>query len=298
MRRRLIPDITNLQTFECAARHGNFTRAAEELNLTQSAVSRQIGDLERQTGLLLFERVRKRVVLSEAGARFLPEVRRLLAQSEQLMIGAVAAGHMRTSLNVATLPTFGSRWLMPRLGGFLEHWQDLALTIESRSLPFDFDDENFDLAIHYGQPVWARASCTFLCNETVIPVACSAMAAKCSFERPEDLSHAPLIHLTTRPQLWTRWFEAQGVSVDNAYRGIRLDQFSMVITAVVSGLGVALLPSYLIEEEVRSGVLQPLFDLPLPTENGYYVVLPEKKQRNEVANHFQDWLLTQVSKRP
>src|SRR5687768_9054631 len=111
MRRRLIPDIATLHAFECAARHGNFTRAAEELNLTQSAVSRQIRDLERQTGLTLFERVRQRVILSEAGRRLLPDVRRLLLQSEQLMIDAVASADMVSSLSIATLPTFGTRWL-------------------------------------------------------------------------------------------------------------------------------------------------------------------------------------------
>lgn len=103
MRRSLVPDIANLHAFDCAARHGSFTRAAEELNLTQSAVSRQIRDLERQTGLQLFERVRQRVILSEAGARFLPEVRRLVAQSEQLMIRAVAAADKDEALSIATL---------------------------------------------------------------------------------------------------------------------------------------------------------------------------------------------------
>lgn len=298
MRRRLVPDIANLQAFECAARHGNFTRAAEELSLTQSAVSRQIRDLEQQTGLLLFERVRQRVVLSEAGGRFLPEVRRLLAQSEQLMIGAVAARHMKTSLNIATLPTFGTRWLIPRLDDFLKHWDDIALTIEARSRPFDFEEENFDLAIHYGEPTWAHATCAFLCNETVLPVASRQMATRLALRSPDELVNAPLIHLTTRHRLWSRWFESQKIPVENAYRGLRLDQFSMIIAAAVAGLGVALLPSYLIEDELRAGILLPLFDLPLATENSYYVVLPEKKQRNAVANHFQEWLLTQVSSGP
>src|ERR1700712_419585 len=120
MRRRLIPDIPSLHAFECAARHGNFTRAAEALNLTQSAVSRQIQELERQTGLILFERVRQRVILSEAGRRLLPDVRRLLLQSEQLMIEAVASANMVSSLSIATLPTFGDRWMIPRLPDFLD----------------------------------------------------------------------------------------------------------------------------------------------------------------------------------
>lgn len=300
MRRRLIPDIPSLHAFECAARHGNFTRAAEELNLTQSAVSRQIQELERQTGLTLFERVRQRVILSDAGRRLLPDVRRLLVQSEQLMMEAVASADMVSSLSIATLPTFGARWMTPRLPDFLAKHPDLALNVESRSKPFDFDDENFDLAIHYGQQVWARANCTFLCNEVVVPVASDSLISKLAITTPEQLSGGPLMHLTTRPRLWSQWFEHNDIAADNAYRGSRFDQFSMIIAAAVAGIGIALLPSYMIEHEIASGTLRALFDrpMPMPTENNYYVVLPEGKQRNEMANAFQQWLLDQVSKAP
>ncbi|NTF45516.1 LysR family transcriptional regulator [Rhizobium rhizogenes] len=295
MRRRLIPDIVNLQAFECAARHQNFSRAAEELNLTQSAVSRQISELEQQTGLKLFERVRQRVVLSEAGLRLLPEVKDLLLRSERLMIGAVASGQMKLSLKVATLPTFGTRWLVPRLGHFLEEHRDVAVTVESRSKPFSFDEDNFDLAIHYGLPAWAGAVATFLCNETVLPVASRQLAGRLKLGGPEDLSLAPLLHLTTRPKLWAQWFDLHKLPTEHAYPGARFDQFSMIIAAAISGLGVALLPTYLIEEELQTGALLPLFELPMSTENSYYVVMPEKKQTNEIAMLFQDWLVSQVT---
>jgi DNA-binding transcriptional LysR family regulator len=296
MRRSLLPDIVDLQAFECSARHGSFTRAAEELNLTQSAISRQIRDLEQKTGLLLFERVRQRVILSAAGRRFLPEVRRLLAQSEQLMIRAVAAAEKEESLSIATLPTFGSRWLMPRLPDFLARRPSVALNVESRSEPFDFEREGFDLAIHYGQPSWARAIPTFLCSEIVLPVANAGVAA--GLAASADLAGAPLIHLTTRPRLWSQWFEANGVAAENGFRGNRFDQFSMIIAAVTAGMGVALLPSYLIEEEIRTGALVPVFDLPMATEFGYYVMLPEDRQHDTVATAFRDWLLGQVSRPP
>jgi len=296
MRRSLVPDIANLQAFECAARHGNFTRAAEELSLTQSAVSRQIRDLELQTGLLLFERVRQRVVLSEAGARFLPDVRRLLGQSEQLMIRAVAAADKEEALSIATLPTFGARWLMPRLPRFLAERPSVALNIESRADPFDFDEEGFDLAIHYGKPTWAKATSTFLCSEIVLPIASAALVRDLRATEPTDLVNAPLLHLTTRPRLWPQWFEANGVSTDHGFRGNRFDQFSMMIGAVQANMGVALLPSYLIENDIRDGTLVPVFDLPMATEFGYYIVLPENRQHNTVANAFKDWLLTQVTR--
>ena len=292
--RRLIPDVTTLQAFECAARHGSFTQAAHELNLTQSAVSRQIKDLEEQLGVLLFERVRQRVVLSEDGRRFLPEVRKLLHQTEETMLRAMASASSEHSLSIATLPTFGSRWLTPRIPGFLAEHPGTIVNIASRSAPFDFDEENFDLAIHYGQPVWARAACSYLCSEEILPAASPRLLESWSLAEPKDLETAPLLHLATRPKLWAQWFELNGGSADTAYRGHRFDQFSMVIESAVAGLGFALLPKYLIEQELANGRLAVVFDRPMETENSYYLVVPEGKLENPLSQAFRAWIAKQV----
>ncbi|MFB0690330.1 LysR substrate-binding domain-containing protein [Agrobacterium pusense] len=295
MRRALIPDLVNLQAFECAARHENFSRAAEELNLTQGAISRQIADLEQQTGLRLFERVKRRVVLSDAGQKLLPEVRQLLAQSERLMIGAVAAGTMSSSLRIATLPTFGARWLVPKLGRFIADHPDVAISIESRSSPFSFAEESFDLAIHFGQPTWAGATATYLCHETVLPVASPSLLKGGRDIGCDLFENLPLLHLTTRPKLWSDWSAHHGKPVPHAYQGLRFDQFSMLTSAAVAGLGVALLPTYLIEEELKSGSLRPFLDRPMSTENAYFIVRPENKGTQALAGEFQEWLLQEVT---
>lgn len=292
--RRLIPDVTTLQAFECAARHGSFTQAAHELNLTQSAVSRQIKDLEEQLGVLLFERVRQRVVLSDDGRRFLPEVRKLLHQTEETMLRAMASASSEHSLSIATLPTFGSRWLTPRIPGFLAEHPGTIINIASRSAPFDFDEENFDLAIHYGQPVWARAACSYLCSEEILPAASPELLKSWNLSEPKDLETAPLLHLATRPKLWAQWFELNGGSADTAYRGHRFDQFSMVIESAVAGLGFALLPKYLIEQELANGRLAVVFDRPMETENSYYLVVPEGKLENPLSQAFRAWIAKQV----
>jgi LysR family glycine cleavage system transcriptional activator len=292
--RRLIPDVTTLQAFECAARHGSFTQAAHELNLTQSAVSRQIKDLEEQLGVLLFERVRQRVVLSDDGRRFLPEVRKLLHQTEETMLRAMASASSEHSLSIATLPTFGSRWLTPRIPGFLAEHPGTIINIASRSAPFDFDEENFDLAIHYGQPVWARAACSYLCSEEILPAASPELLKAWNPSEPKDLEAAPLLHLATRPKLWAQWFELNGGSADTAYRGHRFDQFSMVIESAVAGLGFALLPKYLIEQELAHGRLAVVFDRPMETENSYYLVVPEGKLENPLSQAFRAWIARQV----
>lgn len=295
--RRLVPDITTLQAFECAARHGSFTQAAHELNLTQSAVSRQIKDLETQLGVLLFERVRQRVVLSAAGSKFLPDVRRLLHQTEESMLRAMASAHADSTLAVASLPTFGSRWLTPRLPDFLKRYPGTSLSISSRSAPFDFDEESFDLAIHYGQPVWARAVCSYLCSEIILPVASKGLRSTYAPQEPVELEALPLLHLATRPKMWAQWFEMTGAEAQTSYRGHRFDQFSMVIEAAVAGLGFALVPRYLIEQELETGELEVVFEQPMQTENSYYLVVPEGKLENPVSLAFREWISEQVGNR-
>ncbi|QCI64541.1 LysR family transcriptional regulator [Phreatobacter stygius] len=297
LNRRLIPDIRTLQAFECAARHLSFTQAAAELNLTQSAVSRQIRDLEAQLGVTLFERVRRRVVLSGSGQALLVDVRRLLRQTEETMARAMAAGRSTSTLNIATLPTFASRWLMPRLPAYLRDNPGTVLNLTSRSAPFNFHDEPFDLAIHHGQPIWAGATCRYLCDEWIVPVASPQVLAHHPVDTPAALASASLLHLATRPGLWAAWFQANGGEIEAAYRGHRFDQFAMIIEAAVAGLGVALLPRYLIEHELRSGDLQVVFDRPFETDSSYYLVVPEDGLHNPLTQAFCTWISAQVSPR-
>lgn len=299
MARRYLPDLNLLQSFEAAARHSNFSRAADEMNLTQSAISRQIRELEQQVGQQLFERIRKRVVLSDAGRQLLPEARMLLAEGERMVMRALAAQPGRASLRLATLPTFGSRWLVPRLAAFHAQNPLVDLQIESRDRAFSFDEVHIDIAIHYGRPVWPGAICSHLCGETVVPVANRALAAVLQDKGLDQiLQQAPLLHLTTRPQLWADWLQREGLAEINAYRGMRFDQFSMIISAVISGLGIGLLPSYLIEGETSSGVLVPLSAAPMATEFNYYVVTPEGGQANPTAQLFQNWIMGQTRRDP
>lgn len=295
LNRTMVPDLSVLQAFECAARHGSFTQAAAELNLTQSAVSRQIRLLEAQLGVDLFERIRQRVVLSDMGRTLLPDVSRLLSQTEDLVLRAMASADGRKTLSVATLPTFGARWLMRRLPDFLERYPDIVVDVTSRSEPFDFAVDRFDIAIHYGQPVWAQATCTYLCGETILPVASQSLAARFPVEQVADLNQAPLLQLATRPKLWSEWFGANDSSSSNAFKGNRFDQFNMIIEAAVLGIGFALLPRYLIEEELKSGTLQIVMHKPMSTNHNYYLVTPEGNHENPIAKQFKRWILAQVN---
>lgn len=293
--RSLVPDLGVLQAFECAARHGSFTRAALELNLTQSAISRQIRALEMQLGVTLFERVRKRVILSSAGKSLLPDVVGLLVRTEEIVLRTMASSDGKNTLTVATLPTFGSRWLLRRIPDFLAAHPDTMLDVTSRSEPFDLSRENFDLIIHYGQPVWAHAICTYLCSEMILPVASPEVVERFAIKQPDDLRTAPLLHLATRPKLWTEWMQANGCTDATAFHGHRFDQFNMIIEAALHGFGFALLPQYLIEEDLAYGRLKVVLDRPMSTPNSYYIVTPEGRQGSPAARAFENWLLEQVA---
>lgn len=249
--RSRMPDLVQLQAFEAAARYESFTLAAVELNLSQSAIGRQIRDLEMQLGLELFQRVRQRVVLSDAGKRLLPDVLVLLEGAEKVTLSALGSRGLTGALSVATLPTFGSRWLIPRLPTFLAQEPGMQISIASRAAPFDFAVEPFDLAIHFGLPSWPHASCNAICGEIVVPAA----APHFGMRSAEEIAELPLLQISQRARLWAQWFDLQDVTAERAYQGHRFDSFSMLVAAAVAGMGVALLPTYLIEPELDAGQL-------------------------------------------
>ena len=293
--RRYLPDMRMLLTFECAARHGNFTRAGEELALTQSAVSRQIRDLEAQIGKPLFERVRGRVITTQTGRAFLAEVETLLDMANSTMRHVTAGSQGERVLAINAPPTFASRWLVPRLSGYLAHHPHTRFDIGTRRDVFDFATTQCDLAIHFGQPIWPGAVCTYLCSELVVPVAGGALLDT-MVRDARDLAEAPKIHQTERPHLWSDWFKRAEVELQAANEGHWFEQFSLTIEAVKSGLGYGLLPRYLIESELARGELKIPLDIPLSTDKAYYIATPEG--RADEARDFRDWMIGAVSFRP
>lgn len=289
-RRGFLPPTGALVAFECAARHESFSRAAEELHLTQGAISRQVRALEDLVGVALFDRVRQRVVLSEAGRAYLADVRRMLGELGEATHRVMGFAGTRGVLDLAVLPTFGARWLVPRLPRFLALHPEVTINLAARIEPFDFAVEPFDAAIHVGQPVWAGGVLTHLMDEEVVPVADPGFAARHGVVRPQDLAGTPLLHQSTRPTAWAEWFAAVGHTTDAVWRGARFDQFSMVSQAAAAGLGAALVPRFLVEEELALGRLMQLFPVPLSTRSAYFLARPESKGRSALLEAFEAWL--------
>ncbi|MFT4268240.1 MAG: transcriptional regulator GcvA [Xenophilus sp.] len=293
MKRPRLPSTSTLATFESAARHLNFRRAADELHLTQGAVSQQVRQLEDLLGVALFARVRQRVLLTPAGSRYLGEVRRILQDLGEVTHQAMATGD-KEILNLAAVPTFAVKWLVPRLPSFFARHPAVNVNLVSRNAPFDFAAQPFDAAIHYGEPAWPGAVCTQLMPEDMIPVCSRRYRRALKLRSPADLGRAVLLQQFTRPSAWQDWFHHVQAEPANAFRGPRFDSFSMILEAVHADLGAALLPRFLVAPGLDEGQLVQLSRHGLPSTRGYHFVCPDARREQPAVMALRDWLLEEA----
>ena len=219
--RKSIPSTRALAIFDAAARQQNFRRAADELALTESAVSRQIANLEASLGVKLFERAKKRVTLTRAGKAYSERVRQSLACIERDALEIMAREGEGGILELAVLPTFATQWLIPRLKDFYSRHPDVIINMSARTGLFMFDDTPFDAAIHFGEPRWAGARTDYLFREETVPVCVPDMIKGRRRMTAQALSGHTLLHSSTRSEDWRNWFLAAGVHGVNAMKGPR-----------------------------------------------------------------------------
>ena len=251
--------------------------------MTQGAVNRQVRELERSLGVSLFRRDGRAVKLTHAGISLADDLRRDLGSLERTFERAALSGAQRSHVSVGVPPTFGARWLMPRLPRFVAQHPQISFTVRSYSEPFDLSAERVDLAIHFGHNTWPGAQLTPLCPEDVIAVASPALVRAHDLRTPADLLRAPLLQLDSRGSQWEDFFAAHGVR-NGPVRAMHLfDQFTMIITAATAGLGVGLVPSYFLEVELKAGVLRHVGSLPSKTGTQYFVVTPAGVSTRAVA---------------
>jgi DNA-binding transcriptional LysR family regulator len=302
--KRLLPSTSMLAAFDAAARTGSFTAAAKELALTQGAISRQITALEQQLSIDLFQRHKQTICLTESGKIYAKEVNSALShiRSATLNIMTNPTGGM---LNIAILPMFGSRWLMPRLPDFLSKNPQITINTVSKLSPFDFNSEDVHCAIHFGNKNWPYANCSFLMGEESIPVCSPRLFNEANLDKVDNiyacLVEQPLLHISTRPDAWQHWFKDHEIKIgiasiqNKARQGMHFEQFSIATNAAIAGLGIALLPKFLIQSELERGELISVCDKPLSTDNGYYLVTPNDKQNYAPIVAFKKWLEETIS---
>lgn len=296
--RRKIPSTHALACFEAAARHESYTRAAQELALTQSAVSRQISSLEAYLGVELFRRTRHGVMLTASGADYARQTGRLLESLERATLDAAALQGGGGTLMLGVVPTFATRWLLPRLPDLARRYPDITIHLETRTRPFLFADTDFDAAIYAGTPEqvanWPGTQATPLLREDVVPVCSPVLPGYRPGITPEELADFPLLQQSTRPYGWRQWFDAMGVAAPMALRGPRYELFSMTATAAAHCGGVALVPTILVQEELERGELVVACDRPLLGERHYYLVAPAQSLRLAPLAAFRSWLIEQT----
>ena len=292
---RRLPPLNAVRAFEAAARHLSFTRAAEELNVTQAAVSHQVKALEQRLGVLLFRRLNRGLLLTDTGALYRKDLEDILDRLEQ------ATERLRSSeaaglLTVSTFTSFASKWLVPRLQRFRDRRPDIDVRIDADDALTDFRRDNVDLAIRYGGGVYPGLHSVKLLQDTVLPV-CSPelLEGPHPLRVPEDLRHHTLLHDQGVVEDWPSWLRTAGVTGADPSRGPWFSNTAMLIEAAITGQGVALARSSMVARDLREGRLVQPFSLSLRPEFSYWVVCPQATADKPKIAEFRAWLLEEAA---
>lgn len=305
--RRYIPSSTALKCFEASVRHLSFTKAAEELHLTQSAVSRQIRNLEEFLSRDLFIRLNKRLVLTGTGAAYYKEVVPLLDGMENACLRMLHREDEKTTLTISALPTLASYWLMPLLAEFQLAHPQFQIKVRSLDDAAKIDPESIDIILHYGGDHWPRAISHQLMKEKVIAVCSPALLERIGADRAldkmtdawrvEDVTAFPFLHLSSRINAWPDWMVAQGLE-SGSFAGASFAHFHMLLEAAKNSMGIAIMPTILAQRSIQNGELVAPFGSAVITPHEYLLSYPADKADLEQVVIFRDWLLAKRSEQP
>jgi len=298
---RRLPPLNSLRAFESAARHLSFKKAAEELHVTPAAISQQVRTLEEHCGVVLFHRLTRALRLTEAGRAALPPLREgfdRLAEAAEVMCAPGTAG----VLTVSVAPSFGAKWLVPRLDRFRTAHPEFDIRIDASDALANFTGDGVDVALRYGKGVYRNLHAEVLMPEVAFPVCSPRLLERGPpLRQPEDLRHHTLLHVQWKMEddaspNWRMWLRAAGVTGVNAERGPRFSADSMSVEAAVEGQGVALVSGALAEGDLRAGRLVRPFPPTVCQETAfsYYLVYPEAKAHEPKVMAFREWVLAEV----
>lgn len=287
-----LPPLRSFRVLEAAARHQNYTRAADELHLTHSAVSHQIHALESTLGVRLFERSGRQMRATETGRQLAQDVRATLdalAAAVERVRGAESAN----SITVSVLPSFAAAWLVARLGGFLERHPQVELRLESTTALADFRNDGVDVAIRYGSGNWEDLECVKLFDDEVFPTLSPKLRRSARVRSPADLARVPLLRIRNQP--WAPWFAAAGLVQTEPRRGPVFNDSELALQAAIQGQGVVLARGSLAAAKLRAGVLVAPFKQRIPSPQTCFLVYPPQHARKASVQLFRDWLLEELN---
>lgn len=286
-----LPSLNGLRAFEAAARHLSFTKAAQELNVTQTAISHQIRRLEEELGLRLFIRQSRALALTPQAAEYLPNIRAAFQDLRTATDRLLRNGNDRV-LTISTLTSLAVKWLLPRLSTFQEKHPDIDVRITTSTEVVDFRSSNVDAAIRYGRGQWPGVHAEWLMAEHLFPV-CSPklLTGARALKQPEDLARATLLHTSTTRDDWRVWLTAAGLPIQIAQNpSLTFDLAFMTVQAAIDGLGVAMGHTAYVADDIANGRLVVPFDISAPSA-GYYFVVPEDRPVTPAIGAFRDWLI-------
>ena len=289
---RRLPNLAALRAFEAAARHQNFSRAAEEIHLTHGAISHQVRALEQELGVALFARHGKRIAITADGAQFAAAIRQALQDI------AGAAGQLQNRsrvqrLAITTLPSFAARWLSPRLGRFIEHYPELEVSLQSSNHIVDFVREGIDVGIRMGAGNYPGLVSELLMGDSYYPVVSPHYHGGQLPHTPAELAHAFLLRCDQEP--WLPWFRAAGLVQEEPSGGLVFQDSSILARAAVDGQGIALGRHSIVQSDIQSGQLLRLFDIAVPCPVSYYLVYPQQALHKPQVKAFRAWLLDEIA---
>ena len=291
-KRRRLPTLNWLRTFEAAARHGSFTGAAEELGVTPAAISQQVKQLEDWLGSPLFTRLPRGLVPTDAGLGYLPMVRHAfdhLAAGTEDLFGEKRGGPV--SVRVTTSLT--QAWLVPRLARFFAAHSEISLRLTTTVDGLDYGQEGVDLEVRYGDGKWPGVRAERLFREELFPVcAPSLLDGGPPLETPEDLARHTMIHVIGEPENWRMWLQAAGAAGVTAGHGLQFDLHMMSAQAAISGIGVALGLSPMVADALADGRLVAPLETRIPARDAHFMVTPEEAM--DRAEAFRAWLIAEA----
>jgi LysR family glycine cleavage system transcriptional activator len=289
-----MPPLNALKAFEAAARHLSFTKASEELNVTQAAVSHQVKMLEEYFGITLFNRAHQRLTLTDAGRSYLPK----LTQAFDLIAEGYLGLHQEklfTRLNIKAPSSFSSQWLVPRLHRFQASHPDIDIRLSAQDNDIDFFPDAFDVEIRYLLGNGHQPNSTLLLKEEIFPV-CSPrlLEGDHPLKTPEDLRHHTLLHINFYPEDWKMWLDKAEVSDIDYERGHRFDQSVLTLKAATQGLGVAMGRTPIASPELKNGSLVAPFDIKLNSSGGYWLIFKSDVETRQPVVELKEWMLQEA----
>lgn len=290
--------LAGLGTFAIAARHLSFTKAAQEMHLTQGAVSQQIRQLEERLGVTLFVRYHRRLELTVAGVRLAVQLNHSFTEISDLIL-ELQEEETSNILTVSVMPSFATKWLIPRLGSLQEAYPDLQLRIQANDREVNFQRDRIDVAIVHSHVHSSKGYIVPLMKDQVFPVCSPAFAKQRALCEPSQLAQVPLLNDDSEWRFsspyaeWEKWLLLANTKGIKASRGISFNRGDLAVQAAIAGQGVALGRTPLVMDDIQQGRLMRPFEQALDEGHAYLFVCPEMQRQREPVQQLLSWLVSE-----